>query len=247
MGNGSQGEVVIRCEPSAGLAFFSSKDIELRKISLVECGAPQNIPDVSFILYNTIQAAVFFHHCKMTKLTNVHITSSNGTGAIVYNPMGVVNITSCLFSLSGDQLGRGLLIKVNEDTSKSSCIITNSTFTHNNINASNEQAGGGMSVVFSEKAAHNKVQLDGVYIENNKRSGISLAFEDNAKGNIVIINGAVVIENTGSSGGGIFITSESGKFHFGNTIINHKQYKIHLKCSQYWWWHCCRSKVYFFA
>ena len=44
VGNGNQGEVVIRCEPSAGLAFFWSEDIELRKISLVECGAPQNIP-----------------------------------------------------------------------------------------------------------------------------------------------------------------------------------------------------------
>ena len=144
MGNGSQGEVVIRCEPSAGLAFFWSEDIELRKISLVECGAPQNIPDVFFILYSPIQAAVFFHHCKMTKLTNVHITSSDSTGAVVYNPMSVVNITSYLFSLSGDQLGGGLVIAVDESTSKSSCIITNSTFTHNT--AGTDQAGGGCSV-----------------------------------------------------------------------------------------------------
>ena len=48
--------------------------------------------------------------------------------------MGVVNITSCLFShsgVSGEQEamygGGGLVIEVNDITSQSSCIITNST------------------------------------------------------------------------------------------------------------------------
>ena len=48
--------------------------------------------------------------------------------------MGVVNITSCLFShsgVSGEQEamygGGGLVIEVNDFTSQSSCIITNST------------------------------------------------------------------------------------------------------------------------
>ena len=73
--------------------------------------------------------------------------------------------------------------------------------------------------MFSGFAVYNNVQLDGVHIENNNKSDISLAFKDSANGNIVIINGAVVIENTGSGGGGIFIASESDEFQFGNTII----------------------------
>ena len=128
MGNGSQDEVVIRCELSAGLAFLWSQNIELRNISLVECGALQiiniiNKPD--YELYYQFQIAVFFRSCKVTKLTNVQITSSNGIGAVVYNPVGVINITSCLFSLldGGDQEGEaGLVIMVNEVTSQSSCI-----------------------------------------------------------------------------------------------------------------------------
>ena len=97
VGNGSQGEVVIRCEPLAGLAFFWSEDIELRTVSLVKCGITRKIP--SSDEYNQIKVAVFFHNCNATQLTNVHITSSNDiAGAVVYNPMGVVSITiaACL-------------------------------------------------------------------------------------------------------------------------------------------------------
>ena len=199
VGNGSQGEVVIRCDPLAGLAFFWLQGIELRNISLVACGAPQSsISKPAADGYPQIRVAIFFANCNATKLTNVHITSSVGTGAVVYNPVGVVNITSCLFSLSGDQGGgEGLVIEVNKITSKLSCIITNSSFTHNigNFNP----VGRGISVMFSENAAYNVVQLDGVHIENNDGSGILLTFKDNAYGNTVQLDGAC-IENNGRSG-----------------------------------------------
>ena len=99
VGNGSQGEVVITCEPLAGLAFFWSQNIELKNVSLVDCGALQNsTSNVYFFLQ--IQVAVLFRNCKAIQLTNVHITMSNGIGAVVYNPVGVVNITSCLIVLT---------------------------------------------------------------------------------------------------------------------------------------------------
>ena len=97
----------------------------------------------------------------------------------------MVNITSCLFSLSRG-LG-GLLIEVNEDTSQLSCFITNSTFTHNTASTIGQQTGGGISVVFRGSASNNNVQLDGICIKNNDGSGILLAFKDEADGNNVIM------------------------------------------------------------
>ena len=105
--------------------------------------------------YRQIQVAVFFNSCEATQLTNVHITSSNSAGAVVYNPVSVVNITSCLFShndVSGEQeatYGEGslLVIEVNEVTSQSFCTITNSTFTHSNGDFYQDE--GSISVVFS--------------------------------------------------------------------------------------------------
>ena len=97
VGNGSQGEVVIRCEPLAGLAFFWSQDIELRNVSLVNGGDLQsstsNKPDDS-LSFLQIQVAVLFLNCKTVQLTNVRITMSNGTGSVIYNPVGMVNITN---------------------------------------------------------------------------------------------------------------------------------------------------------
>ena len=241
VGNGSQGEVVIRCEPLAGLAFFWSQDIELRNVSLVNCGALQYSTSKSPYSFLQIQVALLFLNCKAIQLTNVHVTMSNGTGAVVYNPVGVVNITSCLFShngVSGEQEamygGGGLVIEVNEVTSQSSCIITNSTFTHNTASSGQYSylspttnpsgyfglgRGGGISVVFRGGAANNTVQLSSVYLDSNRAQfggGLYLAFLGNTSSNTVSIDGAEVTGNealleTGSlmtptsSGGGVFI------------------------------------------
>ena len=207
VGNGSQGEVVIRCEPLAGLAFFWSQDIELRNVSLIECGPMQNSTSKqkSFL---QIQVAVLFLNCKAVQLTNIHVTISNGTGAVVYNPVGVVNITSCLFShngVSGEQEamygGGGLAIEVNEVSSQSSCIISNSTFTHNTASSGQYSywspttnpseyfglgRGGGISVVFRGGAANNTVQLSSVYLDSNRAQfggGLYLAFLGNTSSN----------------------------------------------------------------
>ena len=245
VGNGSQGEVVIRCEPLAGLAFFWSQDIELKNVSLVNCGAMQNstsTPDNSFL---QIQVAVLFLNCKAIQLTNVHVTMSNGTGGVIYNPVGVVNITSCLFShngVSGEQEamygGGGLVIEVNEVTSQSSCIITNSTFTHNTASSGQYSylspttnpsgyfglgRGGGISVVFRGGAVNNTVQLNIVTLENNTAQyggGFFVYFGDNTAGNTVNINGAEVIRNEALvdeqgrsiSGGGALIAFAASYF-----------------------------------
>ena len=111
------------------------------------------------------------------KLTNVHINSSNNAGVVVFNPMGIVSITNCLFtSLSEEGIGGGLMIEVDEVSSQSSCNIANSTFTHSFGDF--DRGGGGISVMFSGNATNNTVQLDGVHIEDNNWSSILLEFSD---------------------------------------------------------------------
>ena len=140
------------------------------------------------------------------------------------------------------------MIEVNKVTSQSSCIITNSTFTHNTQSANFNQARGGISVVFSGNVASNTVQLDEVHIKNNDGSGIILVFNDTANGNNVIINDAEVIGNSGSIGGGVFVNigsdSDSNNCPF-EKYSYHKQQQTYLKFCQYCrWWHCCRNRLY---
>ena len=251
MGNGSQGEVVIRCGPLAGLAFLWSQDVELRNISLVNCGDLKNIthkePNDS-LSFLQIQVALLFLNCKAVQLTNVHVTMSNGAGAVVYNPMGVVNITSCLFShngMSGEQEamygGGGLVIEVNEVTSQSSCIITNSTFTHNTASSRwyshwspnpseyfSLGRGGGILVVF-RGAFNNTVQLNIVTLENNTAQyggGFFVYFGDNTAGTYLfrptknaftIANSKFTANEADTGGGDIAVDLEChcyGKFPY---------------------------------
>ena len=87
-----------------------------------------------------IKVALLFSDCSNVNLTKVHIIESPGTGVVMYNPLGVVNIDTCKsqflrngFSGSDEVMyrGGGLVIDANKATSKLSCTITNSTFFHN--------------------------------------------------------------------------------------------------------------------
>ena len=77
------------------------------------------------------------------------------------------------------------MILVNKVSSPSSCIIANSTFTHNT--AYFDPNGGGISMVFNGNACSNTVQLDWVHIANNNGSGICLVFKGDTNGNNVIM------------------------------------------------------------
>ena len=226
-GNGSEGEVVIRCQPLAGLAFFQSDNISINNLSLISCGKLQNISE-GYSCYS-IQVAILFAICKSIYLNNVHIGESNGTGIVTYNPNGNVSIIGCFFSHNGLLVeqkiiyGRGgLVIVAGRSTFQSFCIITNSTFTDNTatgsghwINPSGFDIGGGISVVFRGKATNNTVQINRVHLNSNKAQfggGMFLAFYNNASGNTVTMENVEVTNNEAflkkssfASGGGVFI------------------------------------------
>ena len=81
--NGSQGEVVIRCESLAGLEFFWSEDIELRNVGFVSCEVLQNNTIASELVKsssNDLEVQLeLFNSCKAIKLVDVQVNGSNGT------------------------------------------------------------------------------------------------------------------------------------------------------------------------
>ena len=201
MGNSSEGEVVIKCLPLAGLSFLWSSNVSIKNLKIVSCGALQNsiskhAKDISLKL----QSAIFVNTCNNVRIINVDriINDSNGTGIVFYKPSGVVHLDMCKFinnSFSVEQSaigGGGLVIEANDITSQFHCTITNCTFA-NNIAKSRRLSilsqatnpsqyfglGGGISVVFRGRTANNTVQLTGVKLENNTAQfggGLILAF-----------------------------------------------------------------------
>ena len=217
VGNGGEGEVVIKCLPLAGLSFLQSNNITMKNLKIISCGALQNsVSKRTRNVFLRMQSAIFCSTCKHVQLIKVHVIESNGTGVVFYNPLGMVNLDMCNFtnnSLSAELAamlagGGGLVIEANAVTSQFHCTIANSAFANNDAKsrrlsilsqATNPSEyfglGGGISVVFRGGTANNTVQLTGVKLENNTAQfggGLFLAFFDSTNGNIVTINGIEV-------------------------------------------------------
>ena len=240
----SEGEVVIKCLPLSGLAFFHSNNITVKNIKVDSCGALQDNITKS---YDKMQSAIFVNTCNNIQLINVDVINSNGTGIGLYNPSGVVHLDKCNFinnSLSSVDPptigGGGLVIEADDVTANYDCVVMNSTFLNSTAKsrrlsilsqASNPSQyfglGGGITIVFREGAVNNTVQLAGVRLENNIAQfggGLYLAFFDSASGNYVTIDGIEVTNNTAmlevgvllpfASGGGISIDFASNEVDF---------------------------------
>ena len=246
----SEGEVVINCLPLSGLEVFRSNNITMKNIKVDSCGALQ---DSIIKSDDKIQSAIFVDTCNNIQLINVDVINSNGTGIVLYNPSGVVHLDMCNFinnslpSVYPPAIGGGgLVIEADDVTANYDCMVMNSTFLNNTAKsrrlsilsqASNPSQyfglGGGITIVFKERAVSNTVQLAGVRLENNIAQfggGLYLAFFDSASGNHVTIDGIEVTNNTAmlevgvvlpfASGGGISIDFSSSEvdFPFNNTV-----------------------------
>ena len=264
MGNGSQSEVVIRCEPLAGLAFYQSEYIEMRNVSIVGCGAAQNSTSRNPLSGEliTIQVAIFVQSTNNINLTNVEVTNSTGTGLVLYNTTGRVSANDCKFSYNGPTNnffgGGALVFESSSDSYPAHFTLEETNFVNNTgDNTANNTdfsalvpsndldsyfgigRGGGVSVVFREKAVNNIVQFSGVRLENNKAlygGGVYLALHGNASNNTFTMNDCTLINNAAKSkdaehyyeedvrsyletskGGGILISFVS---RYGNQLAN---------------------------
>ena len=240
----SEGEVVIKCLPLSGLAFFRSNNITMKNIQVDSCGALQ---DSIIKSDDKMQSAIFPNTCNNIQLINVDVVNSNGAGILLYNPSGVVHIDMCNFinnslpSVDPPAVGGGgLVIEADDVTANYDCMVMNCTFLNNTAKsrrlsilsqASNPSQyfglGGGITIVFREGTVNNTVQLAGVRLENNIAQfggGLYLAFFDSASGNYVTIDGIEVANNTAmlevgvllpfASGGGILIDFSASQFDY---------------------------------
>ena len=234
----SEGEVVINCQPLSGLAFLRSSNVTMKNLKIIGCGTLQySIGKRTHKVSLSRQSAIFYNTCKNIQLVNVDVIKSNGTGAIIHNPLGVVKLNSCKF-LSNKfppELppmyagGGGLVIEAHDVISQSFCTITNSNFFKNTAKSSrllisseatnpvpsyeSLDLGGGISVVFSGGTTNNIVQLNQVRLENNRAQfggGLFLAFYDNSSNNTIIVDKMIVTKNTAMLEVGILLPFASG-------------------------------------
>ena len=221
VGNGSEGDVVITCQPLAGLAFFQSENIEMRNVSMIGCGALQNSTSINSradsIQYLQVHVAVQFDSCRDVSMHFVLVNRSTGLGIAIYNSVGMIHIDNCYFLQNGKSLesygGGGLTIEFSNAHSSANLSIVSTVFEDNMANSGDFSAltpssnpgsyfglgrGGGLSIVLREGAANNIVQLSGVRLERNTAQfggGLYLALYGNTINNTITIDSCDVMGN----------------------------------------------------
>ena len=102
---GEQHKAIIKCSSFTGLSFLWSEDIIIKSILLHGCGGVQvstsrKCSSQSFELL-MFQVAAYMLYCQNVHIVDVVIESSNGTGLTMYNTVGNVTISGCVFNENG--------------------------------------------------------------------------------------------------------------------------------------------------
>jgi hypothetical protein len=103
---------VIKCSDSAGFSFIYANNITLSNMIFDDCGQlrnstsydndPRNLNYVQFIV------TLYFLYCRDITISNVGVTNTRGTGAVIYNSIGTIYIGDSNFENNQFQDGTGL-------------------------------------------------------------------------------------------------------------------------------------------
>ena len=216
---GEQQKVVIKCSSFTGLSFLWSDDIILQSLTLHGCGGVQvstsmNVSSQSFALL-TFQVAVYMLCCQNVLIIDIVIESSNGTGLTMYNTVGNVTISGCVFMKNGLEIsygGGGLQIEWSycDPENEWDCLEEgNSPVDDNNdslYNIINCNFTSNMAKGKSLLSHYNKLSNQGrdSYMFG-RGGGVSVIFKGHASNNKIIMYYNLLQDNQADHGGGLYI------------------------------------------
>ena len=237
-GNGSVGTVRVVCFTNAGLAFVSVSSVVFQNVSFFHCSALQNSTSLQNI-FNTgtealskVQVALYFSNCAHVSMEYVGVeNSSNGTGVIMYNTIGINNFTHCSFSNNVNTApklvgggGGGVYIEFSyclpgstscensteeslTDHNKDSRYNFSGCIFNNNL-ATNKDPNGTSTFIFPYRQYHEAFGRGG---------GLSVFFKGNATGNVITVDNSVFNGNQAVWGAGLFVEFQDNAT--GNAIV----------------------------
>ena len=221
---GYEGEVEIRCDVGAGLAFLNSNGITLRHIRFVGCGAVRastsrdlSVPgQTSFLKF---RVALYFLFCASVVMQDVVVTESTGTGLVLYSTVGRNMITDSIFSnneATQEELNRGggggvtiefiFCIPGNvscfdKDTSSSPGFFSNSAsyIIHNCSFSQNKATTTNYNATAFTSSFHS------YHVALGRGGGLSTFFKGTANSNTILLTNCSFEKNEAVWGGGLLV------------------------------------------
>ena len=210
---GEQHKAIIKCSSFTGLSFLWSEDIILKSIILHGCGGVQvstsrNLSSQLFELL-MFQVTVYTLYCQNLHIVDVVIESSNGTGLTMYNTVGNVTISGCVFKENGVGVsygGGGLQIEWSYCNPENKHSCTPSTVDNNNGSLYNIINCSFTFNMAQRGSPHYKLNNQGrdSYVFGNG-GGVSVIFKGHASNNKIIMYSYILEGNQADHGGGFYI------------------------------------------
>ncbi|XP_065910912.1 uncharacterized protein [Dysidea avara] len=220
----------IQCNVTgAGFAFFNASQISISNISIKYCGTTQNSTSYNPVANNMsmVTAALYFAFCQNINLTGMEVTFTNGTGVVMYNTYGDLNVINSSFwfnkNVNGKHGGGGFYAEfcycdpgytdgcVQHMNSGAKYIFSNSGFHYNKASDGSERNN---TFIFPSETTN---------IAFGRGGGLSLLFKGRANTNCVVIDNCIFEGNYATWGGGLFIEFQDATY---NNYVSIERTKI---------------------
>lgn len=231
-------EIVITCildEPlttNRGFYFKRIESISFVNLTIQNCSVLTKINLSSE--YNS-SSALYFEDCFNITLQNVNVIHSLGSGAIILNNRGNVEVSESRFENnklwgkhSKDFSGGSGIFLALIDVHNSSVLFRGCHFDHNNVTSHDIGRGGGIRVLVSNASSRNNISIESCSFIGNGggwAGGMYLFYDGDPQNNTILVTDTVIEDNYSydRSGGGVnlgFILKYNDTLNiFGNNYI----------------------------
>ena len=228
---GSNIHTVVACDQGAALNFtgttLTPTNIEIHNVTFLKCG-------------NGIAALALSGNCNII-FTNLNVSNSSGSGLLLENISGQVDVSYSLFEnnyLQSARFGAGVHINFSSTQFSTKISFMHCNFTGNkaqNVSVDDlDLGGGGMCIAIGGIARHTVISItDCKFIENRAQRGAGLfaSFSSNASNNSVMIlksefqrniykhetKAHDIVANLRNSGGGAMVITTATSY--SNTVL----------------------------
>ena len=225
LGGGDAAQVVVECQPFAGIAFKQSNKIIMENLSFVGCGArhlstSRNLTSTSGHLphpHLQFQVAVLFLLSEDITISHLIVRNSSGTGVALLNTIGDIVIAESLFvnntaNSTGNLPGGGGIyvefskcISSNFESGLLDHYISNSTYTITNSHFEDNEAITGEfdpTHYFSCPDCEHQFSF-------GRGGGLAVLFKGNARHNLINLTNSSFNRNRAKVGAGLFVSIEN--------------------------------------
>jgi len=190
----------IHCSSNGGFVLEDSRNIRLRFLRLYGCSGQKNSGG-----HFLRESAVLLLNCVNVSLYQLEISNSTGTGLLLNDTKGIVEILNCSFEDSRQHMS----VHSHRTSENSVYKISNCSFLRGGSKSA-AMNGGGLEVVFNS-SQHAEVFISGATFSSNdahKGGGMSVIIR--ASRAVVNVTDSEFKSNTAEEGGGVYV-SMSGK------------------------------------